>query len=52
MKKKHLPAIGALETLCGYGCTKQEYRMMEKGHPKFINCKKCLKIQRLIDGKE
>jgi len=50
MKKKHISAIGALETLCGYSCTKQEYRMMQKGHPNFINCKKCLKIKELLDG--
>ena len=48
MKKKHFAAIGKLETLCGYGCTKQEYRMMKNGHPKFVNCKKCLHIKRAL----
>ena len=50
MKKKHIPAIGKVETLCGYCCTKQEYRVMKRAARNFINCKKCLKIKELLDG--
>ena len=48
MKKKHIPAIGKLETLCGYSCTKQEYRVMKGGAKYFINCKKCLGLKKVL----
>jgi hypothetical protein len=40
--KRHKAGQDEQTTLCGYSCTKQEYRIMTNRHISFVNCKKCL----------
>ena len=42
--KRHKAGHSEQTTLCGYSCTKQEYRIMKLRHISFVNCKKCLEL--------
>ena len=44
MRKKHAPSEVQHMTMCGHEATPQEFRKMKEMHPRYINCKKCLRL--------
>ena len=44
MRKKHAPSMVHHMTMCGHEATPQEFRKMKEMHPRYINCKKCLRL--------